>query len=405
MSPALDLGDLDRFTVGTEGPVGERVFLLQCRSGLTVVTLKAEKQQVSVLAEYLGRLLADLDRPEDLPIDLELEEPTDPHWVIGTLGVSYDEALDRIVLVAEELVAEDEEGDMARFTITRSQAAAFAIRATTLVEAGRPPVPVVRRPPRPFRTRVPEDQRPPAARHLRLLAEGDVEIVGRMPWSSNHTFLVTCTSGDEEASAVYKPGRGERHLWDFPEAIYRREVAAYELSRPSGGTSSPRPSSATTLPSGPGRCSCSSPPTSPSTISPWSRNEEYHDQLRAICAFDVVANNADRKSGHCILGDDGRIWAIDNGLCFHAEPKLRTVIWEFAGKPSRRTLTDDLARVAQSPPEGLRAAAVGARGAGRAPPGRGAARARDGSRSPTPTPTTTPGRWSDPVDYPCWPPV
>ena len=142
MSPALDLGDLDRFTVGTEGEVGQRVFLLQCRSGLTVVTLKAEKQQVSVLAEYLGRLLADLDRPEDLPVDLELEEPADPHWVIGTLGVSYDDALDRIVLVAEELVAEDEEGDMARFTITRAQAAAFAIRATTLVEAGRPPCPL-----------------------------------------------------------------------------------------------------------------------------------------------------------------------------------------------------------------------------------------------------------------------
>ena len=142
MSPALDLGDLDRFTVGAEGPVGDRIFLLQCRSGATVVTLKAEKQQVSVLAEYLGRLLADLDRPEDLPVDLELEEPTDPHWVIGTLGVSYDELLDRIVLVAEELVAEDEEGDMARFTITRAQAAAFAIRATTLVEAGRPPCPL-----------------------------------------------------------------------------------------------------------------------------------------------------------------------------------------------------------------------------------------------------------------------
>jgi uncharacterized repeat protein (TIGR03847 family) len=142
MSPALDLGDLDRFAVGTEGEVGQRVFLLQCRSGDNLVTLKAEKQQVSVLAEYLGRLLADLDRPEDLPVDLELEEPADPHWVIGTLGVSYDDVLDRIVLVAEELVPEDEEGDMARFTITRSQAAAFAIRATTLVEAGRPPCPL-----------------------------------------------------------------------------------------------------------------------------------------------------------------------------------------------------------------------------------------------------------------------
>jgi uncharacterized repeat protein (TIGR03847 family) len=142
VSPALDLGDLDRFTVGVEGPVGERTFLVQCRSRDALVTLKAEKQQVSVLAEYLGRLLHDLDRPENLPVDLELEEPTEPHWVIGTLGVSYDDTLDRIVLVAEELVGEEEEGDMARFTVTRAQAAAFAMRATTLVEAGRPPCPL-----------------------------------------------------------------------------------------------------------------------------------------------------------------------------------------------------------------------------------------------------------------------
>ena len=142
MSPALDLGDLDRFTVGTEGAVGRRVFLVQCRSGDTVLTLKAEKQQVAVLAEYLGRVLSDLDRPEALPEDLDLEQPSEPHWVIGTLGVTYDEALDRVVLVAEELVAEDEDGDMARFAVTRAQAAAFAIRATSLVEAGRPPCPL-----------------------------------------------------------------------------------------------------------------------------------------------------------------------------------------------------------------------------------------------------------------------
>jgi uncharacterized repeat protein (TIGR03847 family) len=141
MSPALDLGDLDRFTVGTEGPVGQRVFLLQCHHGNSLLTLKAEKQQVSVLAEYLGRLLADLETPDELPEAHELEEPTEPHWAIGTLGVTYDEALDRIVLVAEELVGEDEDGDMARFMITREQAAAFAMQATALVEAGRPPCP------------------------------------------------------------------------------------------------------------------------------------------------------------------------------------------------------------------------------------------------------------------------
>ena len=98
MSPALDLGDLDLFTVGTEGPTGRRVFLLQCRSGATLLTLKVEKQQVSVLAEYLGRLLSDLERPGELPDQLDLVEPSEPHWVVGTLGVSYDDDMDRIVL-------------------------------------------------------------------------------------------------------------------------------------------------------------------------------------------------------------------------------------------------------------------------------------------------------------------
>lgn len=160
----MDLGELDRFTVGTEGPVGRRVFLVQCRSGGTLLTLKAEKQQVSVLAEYLGRVLKDLDRPEDLPEDLELEDPTEPHWVVGTLGVTYDESIDRIVLVAEELVAEDEEGDMARFSVTRAQAAAFAIRATSLVEAGRPPCPLCGLPLDPSGHRCPRTNghRPPA---------------------------------------------------------------------------------------------------------------------------------------------------------------------------------------------------------------------------------------------------
>jgi uncharacterized repeat protein (TIGR03847 family) len=164
VSPALDLGDLDRFTVGTEGPIGRRVFLVQCRSGATLLTLKAEKQQVSVLAEYLGRVLADLDRPAELPEDLELEQPTEPHWVIGTLGVTYDEGIDRVVLVAEELVAEEEDGDVARFSITRAQAAAFAIRATSLVEAGRPPCPLCGLPIDPSGHRCPRTNghRPPA---------------------------------------------------------------------------------------------------------------------------------------------------------------------------------------------------------------------------------------------------
>lgn len=200
---------------------------------------------------------------------------------------------------------------------------------------------------------MPEDQRSPAARHLTLLAQGDVEIVGRMPWSSNHTFLATCVLGDDEASAVYKPGRGERHLWDFPEGIYRREVAAFELSRALGWDIVPETVERDDAPLGPGSLQLFIPADFSQHHFTLVEDEDYHDQLMAICAFDVVANNADRKSGHCILGDDGRIWAIDNGLCFHSEPKLRTVIWEFAGQSLPDTLLDDLARVAASPPESL----------------------------------------------------
>src|SRR5579862_7289139 len=76
----------------------------------------------------------------------------------------------------------------------------------------------------------------------------------------------------------------------------------------------------------------------------------HHDRLQAICAFDVVANNADRKSGHCLLGEDGTVWAIDNGLSFHPQPKLRTVIWEFAGEPLPATLLGDLASLERALP-------------------------------------------------------
>ena len=80
----------------------------------------------------------------------------------------------------------------------------------------------------------------------------------------------------------------------------------------------------------------------------------HRDQLARICAFDLIANNADRKSGHCLLGPDGRIWAIDNGLCFNVEPKLRTVIWDFAGEPLPDGVRDDLRRlVKQGPPAAL----------------------------------------------------
>jgi uncharacterized repeat protein (TIGR03843 family) len=197
---------------------------------------------------------------------------------------------------------------------------------------------------------VPEDQRPPPAGVLNLLARGEIEVVGRMPWSSNHTFLVTCTLDDTEISAVYKPGRGERQLWDFPDEIYRREVAAYELSEMLRWGIVPETIVRADGPYGPGSLQRFVPADFSQHHFTLVEDESTHEQLRAICAFDVVANNADRKSGHCLLGEDGHIWGIDNGLSFHEEPKLRTVIWEFAGEELPASLAADLAGLGSALP-------------------------------------------------------
>ena len=137
-----DLDAPDDFTVGTVGPVGERVFMLQCRQGGHQLTLKIEKQQVAVLASYLARIVREVGRPGALPENVAFNEDEDPAWVIGTIGVSFDEGMQRIVVVAEELVPEDEDSSVARFSLTLEQAGAFAIVATGLVEAGRPPCPL-----------------------------------------------------------------------------------------------------------------------------------------------------------------------------------------------------------------------------------------------------------------------
>jgi uncharacterized repeat protein (TIGR03847 family) len=142
MSEGYDLSSPDRITVGTVGPVGDRLFLLQFRQGPVLLTLKIEKQQVAVLADYLARIVKDQERPGHLPEESTLEEPTEPAWVVGTVGVSFDEAEDRVILVIEERVPEEETGAIARLSVSREQAAGFAIQATKVVESGRPPCPL-----------------------------------------------------------------------------------------------------------------------------------------------------------------------------------------------------------------------------------------------------------------------
>jgi uncharacterized repeat protein (TIGR03847 family) len=139
MGREIDLGSLDRFSVGTSGPVGSRLFLLHFAQGTVEGTVKVEKEQVAVLATHLGRIVRELGRPGHLPDDLDFDTDVEPEWVVGTIGISYDDESDRLVLVLEEA---GEEGTVARLAVTREQAAAFAIRATGLVEAGRPPCPL-----------------------------------------------------------------------------------------------------------------------------------------------------------------------------------------------------------------------------------------------------------------------
>lgn len=193
---------------------------------------------------------------------------------------------------------------------------------------------------------MPANQRTPPAGNLSLLAKGTVEILGRMPWSSNHTFLVGCELAGSTCEAVYKPMAGERPLHDFDQGLGKREAAAYELSEALGWGLVPETIWREDAPLGPGSMQRLVDADYSAHYFTMIEDPEHHAALRKIAAFDVVANNADRKSGHCLLGGDGRIWAIDHGLCFHRQPKLRTVIWDFAGEELPEDVAEDLAALA-----------------------------------------------------------
>ncbi len=207
---------------------------------------------------------------------------------------------------------------------------------------------------------------------LELLCHAEVRVLGRMPWASNSTFLVRLIELDAESAeedddpdeeidpvndprphAIYKPLRGERPLWDFGPGLHRREVAAYRLSEELGFGVVPPTVLRHDAPLGEGSLQWfvrADHRQHYFTIA--ERHPELHDQLQTIAVFDVLANNTDRKSGHCLLAD-GRVWAIDNGLCFAADFKLRTVIWEFAGEPLTETQRAAVARIAESVPPGV----------------------------------------------------
>jgi len=185
---------------------------------------------------------------------------------------------------------------------------------------------------------------------LEILSTGDIDVEGRMPDSSNGTFLVTVTLGDVSLRAIYKPLRGERPLWDFPSGLYKREIAAHRLSEAMGFRLVPL----TIERDGPAGVGSLQQFVEADFrehyFTLFESRSHLHDQFRRLAAFDIVANNTDRKSGHCLVDADERVWAIDNGLCFSADFKLRTVIWEFGGEPLSTEILDAVRRVASSPP-------------------------------------------------------
>lgn len=179
-----------------------------------------------------------------------------------------------------------------------------------------------------------------------LLANGELTIAGQFTWGSNYTFLANVESGGQTLEAVYKPRRGERPLWDFPaESLAGREVAAYIVSEALGLGLVPPTVMREDGPLGPGSLQLRVEHDPEQHY--FTFDEATRQRLRPAAFFDLVANNADRKGGHILLGDDGKMWLIDHGICFHEERKLRTVIWDFAGEPIPAELSRALVKFQQ----------------------------------------------------------
>ena len=198
----------------------------------------------------------------------------------------------------------------------------------------------------------------PAAKEL--ITRGHLDVEGRLLDASNVTLFCTIELDGHSANAVYKPVRGERKLWDFPDGtLAGREVATYLISEATGLGHVPP----TVLRDG---------PFGEGMVQLWVETEEHalvdvcppedvpqdwrvvlhaHDQtgepavlahagsegVRDLAVLDVVVNNTDRKGGHVLAGSDGRVYGVDHGICLHTDPKLRTVLWGWIGEP----LADD----------------------------------------------------------------
>ena len=166
---------------------------------------------------------------------------------------------------------------------------------------------------------------------LRLLREGWLEVEGRLVDASNATLYCSTTLDGVTAACVYKPVRGERPLWDVPDGtLAGREVATYAVSEATGWDLVP-PTVLRDGPFGPGMCQLWIDVDPEVDLAALARSD--HPDLRRMAVLDAVVNNADRKGGHLLPTDDGRVYGVDHGVCFSVEDKLRTLLWQWRGDP------------------------------------------------------------------------
>lgn len=185
--------------------------------------------------------------------------------------------------------------------------------------------------------------------------EGELDALSTQPLvargfladASNHTLLVQVGADADGRFAVYKPRAGERPLWDFPRGtLCQREVAAYVVDEALGWELVPPTVLRDDAPHGPGAVQRFVPHDPDRHYFALLDEGGHERRLVQMALFDLVVNNADRKGGHVVMGDDGQIFGIDHGLTFHVQPKLRTVVWDLGGYEVEATWREDLRHLA-----------------------------------------------------------
>ena len=333
-----------RFIVSAIGEPGQRQFFLQVKSetGLNAVTL--EKGQVVALTERFEDLVKELRRGKlasaaDLAIpatldDQPMELPIESDFTVGVISISWENKQVVVNIQAatqdDELVIDDLDfgPDLIIAHLKIHQVKGFCLRATTIVNAGRPQCPFCALPVDP-RSSLSTGKWVPAMTEVAVqIQECELIVVGRLVDASNATLQANLKGIDPEVKVIYKPVAGERPLWDFEDGnLAHREYAAFLISDRAGFDLVPH----TVLREGPfGFGMVQQWIEIDGSVDVVQYGQSDDTQLRTLALFDAIINNTDRKFGHLLIDENGKLRGCDHGVCFHQEDKLRTVLWQFS---------------------------------------------------------------------------